>query len=152
MEGEEHGAGEGDVREPGLDWWVSCSTSAEVTFKLSIRRNTSILNARSQPSPNYLRRHRHGSCRTQRPQPTPLCLSDPLENSSGGKWGPPGWGPDVQADRGAQHVPEPCCMGGSRGFTEAVTWRMVGRVWRKRGGGELFRHGTSKGLPWRPNG
>lgn len=152
MEGEEHGAGEGDVREPGLDWWVSCSTSAEVTFKLSIRRNTSILNARSQPSPNYLRRHRHGSCRTQRPQPTPPCLSDPLENSSGGKWGPPGWGPDVQADRGAQHVPEPCCMGGSRGFTEAVTWRMVGRVWRKRGGGELFRHGTSKGLPWRPNG
>ena len=110
------------------------------------------VNARSQPSPNYLRQHRHGTCRTQRPHPTPLCLSDPLENSSGGKWGPPGWGPDVQADRGAQRVPEPCCLGGSRGFTEAVTWRMGVRVWRKRGGGELFRHGTSKGLPRRPNG
>lgn len=150
LEGEQHRAGEGIMGEPGLDWWVSSSASAKVTFKLSVRHNISILNARSQPSPNYLRRHGHGSCRTQRPHPTPLCLSDPLENSCGGKWGTPGWGPDVQADRGGLRVPEPCCLGGSRGFTETVTWRMGGRVWRKREGGELFRHGTSKGPPHPP--
>ena len=77
---------------------------------------------------------------TDAPTPSPLYLSDPLENSSGGKWGPPGWGPDVWALTEVHRVCQGCAAWeGPGGFTEEVTWRIVGRVQRKRGGRGLSK-------------
>lgn len=53
--------------EPGLDWWVRWNTSEEVTFKLSVRHNTQILNVHMHPFRNSPRPHRHKQCRTQIP-------------------------------------------------------------------------------------
>lgn len=55
---------------------------------------------------------------TDAPSLTLLCLIDQLEDSSGGKWGPPcrlerGC---QGSDRGAQSVPGPGYQGGSRGL------------------------------------
>lgn len=76
------GPWEGILGEPDLDWWVRCNTSEEVTFKLSVKHNTQILNVHTHPSQNSRKTHRHKQCRAQMPLPPPCFASVPLQDTT----------------------------------------------------------------------